>query len=243
MSSVPTSRIGWTWIALSSLAIAVYAVAPYITTPLHELAGQHVGLAAAYEDRPPWARVAFSAHVVAGGLALVLGPLQFWRGLRERARVVHRAVGRTYLLAVLVAGSAALVLAPVNTAGLVGFAGFGTVGVLWLWTGWRGYRAIRSGDVRSHQAWMIRNFSLTYAAVTLRLWLMVLMAAQSPWIHTGEQAEAAFNGAYALVPFLSWIPNLVLAEVLIRRRGLPALRVVDPAASGRRVPAPAPTEG
>lgn len=223
----PRSRVGWTWVALSSLAIAVYAVTPYLTTPLHELAGDAVGLAGAYEDQPAWVHAAFYVHIVGGGVALLVGPLQFWRWLRERARVVHRAVGRVYLVAVLVGGVASLALAPVNSAGMVGFAGFGTLAVLWIGTAWRGYRAIRSGDVRSHQAWMIRNFSLTYAAVTLRLWTGVLVAAQSPWIVTGADADAAFTNAYAVVPFLAWIPNLVLAEVLVRRRGLPALRIVD----------------
>src|SRR3954454_7870940 len=126
------SRVGWTWVVLSSLAVAVYAVTPYLTTPLHELAGDAVGLAGAYEDQPAWVHAAFYAHIVAGGLALLLGPLQFWRGLRERARAVHRGVGRVYLLAVLVGGLAALALAPVNSAGMVGFAGFGTLAVFWV---------------------------------------------------------------------------------------------------------------
>ena len=220
-------RVGWTWIALSSLAIAVYAVTPYVTAPLHELAGDAVGLAGAYEDKAAWVHAAFYVHIVGGGVALLLGPLQLWRSLRERVPSVHRAIGRTYLVAVLVGGVAALALAPVSSAGMVGFFGFGTLGILWIWTGWRGYRAIRAGDVRSHQAWMIRNFALTYAAVTLRLWTGVLVAVQTPWIATGADADAAFTNAYAAVPFLAWIPNLVVAELLVRRRGLPALRIVD----------------
>ena len=226
-------RVGWTWVTLSSLAIAVYAVTPYVTTPLHELAGDAVGLAAAYEGKPTWVRLAFFVHVAAGGIALLVGPLQFSRALRERVPSVHRAAGRTYLVAVLAGGLGALVLAPVNTAGMVGFFGFGTLGVLWIGTAWRGYRAIRGGDVGTHQAWMLRNFALTYAAVTLRLWVGVLTAVQSPWIVTGADAEAAFTNAYAAVPFLAWIPNLVVAELLVRRRGLPALRIVS-AAPDRR---------
>ena len=85
-------RVGWTWVALSSLAIAVYAVTPYVTTPLHQLAGDSVGLAAAYEGKPAWARAAFFIHIAAGGLALVLGPLQFWRALR--AACAARPPGR-----------------------------------------------------------------------------------------------------------------------------------------------------
>ena len=69
---------------LSSLTIAVYAVTPYLTTPLHELAGDDVGLAAAYDGKPAWVHAVFYAHIVAGGTALVLGPFQFWAGLRDQ---------------------------------------------------------------------------------------------------------------------------------------------------------------
>src|SRR3954452_7336807 len=111
MPSTPRrNRIGWTWILLSSLAIAVFAVTPYVTTPLHELAGDGVGLAAAYDGSPAWVHAVFSTHIAAGGIALVLGPFQFWAGLRRRFRAVHRSIGRVYLCAVLVAGSAALAL-------------------------------------------------------------------------------------------------------------------------------------
>lgn len=231
--TVRRSRVGWTWVLLSSVAIVAFAVTPYLTTPLHELAGDQVGLAGAYEGQPAWVLTAFYVHVVAAGIALLIGPLQFWRSLRDRAPRVHRAVGKTYLVAVLVGGVAATALAPVNSAGFVGMFGFGTLGILWMWTAWRGYRAIRTGDVRGHQAWMIRNFALTYAAVMLRLWLGVLMGVQVPGIESAADAEAAFTNAYAAVPFLCWLPNLVVAELLIRRRGLPTLRLVDPAASAQ----------
>ena len=34
-----------------------------------------------------------------------------------------------------------------------------------------------------------------------------------------------FDNAYAAVPFVAWLPNLVFAEWLIRRRGLPSYRL------------------
>jgi hypothetical protein len=37
--------------------------------------------------------------------------------------------------------------------------------------------------------------------------------------------DSAFANAYAAVPFLAWLPNLVVAEWLIRRRGLPSYRL------------------
>ncbi|MEN0130767.1 MAG: DUF2306 domain-containing protein [Brevundimonas sp.] len=216
------SRVGWTAVVLTSLAIAVYAVSPYLMRSLESLAADDVGVASGYAGRPAPVLVAFYAHVCAGGVALLVGPTQFWAGLRRRRPRVHRTLGRVYLGAVAVAGVAALALAPFNTAGMVGFFGFGSLAVLWLYTGWRGYRSIRAGDVRSHQAWMIRSFALTYAAVMLRLWVGVLIAIQVPFTF---DVDAAFDNAYAAVPFLCWLPNLVVAEWLVRRRGLPSLRL------------------
>ena len=48
---------------------------------------------------------------------------------------------------------------------------------------------------------------MTYAAVTLRLWLIALIPV------LGD-----FGSAYVLVPFLCWVPNLLVVEWLLRRR-------------------------
>lgn len=97
------------------------------------------------------------------------------------------------------------------------------MGVLWLVTGWRAYRAIRRGDVASHRAWMIRNYALTYSAVTLRVWLLLLLAPL--WLGVPWGFAETFANAYAALPLVSWLPNLVFAEWLIRRRGLPSYRL------------------
>ncbi|MDM7832410.1 DUF2306 domain-containing protein [Cellulomonas edaphi] len=221
-------RVSWTVVTLTSLAVATYAVSPYLMRSLRALAADDVGLATGYAGRPAPVLLAFSLHVAAGGVALLVGPFSFWAGLRRRRPAVHRAIGRTYLGAVGVAGVGALALAPVNTAGMVGLFGFGTLAVLWLATSWRGYRAIRAGDAAGHQAWMIRSFALTYAAVTLRAWTGVLVAVQAPFTSGPSGVDTAFDNAYAAVPFLCWLPNLVVAEWLIRRRHLPTLRITEP---------------
>lgn len=218
------SRIGWTVILLSAVAIAAYAAIPYFASSLPQLADEGVGVAGNYAARGPFIQAALYAHIAGGAVALIVGPLQFWRGLRTRLPRVHRWLGRTYLSAVALGGVAGLVIAPVSQAGWVGFFGFGALAVLWLVTGWRAYRAIRCRDVASHQAWMIRNYALTYAAVTLRIWLPLMIMAP---LLTGApfDFDAAFANAYAAVPFLAWLPNLVVAEWLIRRRGLPSYRL------------------
>ena len=74
---------------------------------------------------------------------------------------------------------------------------------------------------------MIRTMALTYAAVTLRLWTGVLMGVQRPFPHR-RPGERGVQNAYAAVPFLCWLPNLLVAEWLVRRRDLPSVRLVTP---------------
>jgi len=232
-----TGRVGWVAVLLTSLAIVAYSGVPYLMGSLEQLDPDRAPLAAAYSHTPPVVQVAFVVHVVGAAIALFTGPFQFWAASRRRFPALHRWLGRTYLVGVWVGGTASLVMAPYNTAGMVGFLGFGTLGVLWVWTGWRAYRAIRTGDVRSHQAWMIRNFSLTYAAVMLRLWTGTLVAVQAFAAGGGPfDFDAAFDNAYDAVTFLAWVPNIVVAEWMVRRRGLPALRIVEPAAPRPQVP-------
>ncbi|UOE43321.1 DUF2306 domain-containing protein [Agromyces larvae] len=224
----PGARIGWAWVLLSSIGIAAFAVTPYLTASLRELGEAGTGLAGHYDGQPAFVQVAFSVHIVFGGFALVTGPLQFWRGLRDRMPRLHRWVGRAYLGAVGVGGLAGLAIAPFSQAGLVGFFGFGALAVLWLVSGWRGYRAIRRGDVANHRAWMMRNFAFTYSAVMLRLWVPALLVLQIPFAGEGGfDFDASFANAYAAVPFLCWLPNVVVAEWLIRRRGLPSYVVAS----------------
>ena len=117
-----------------------------------------------------------------------------------------RVTGRAVLGAIALAGTAGFLLSWVNAAGPIGTAGFGTLAVLWVGFAALGLRAILRGDVATHRRWMLRTFALTYAAVTLRLWLFALI----PLL--GD-----FHSAYLVVPFLSWVPNLLLVEWLLRR--------------------------
>jgi len=204
------TRSAFWWILLSALAIAVYAPLPYALNSLADLGGNGEPLAANYAERSAVVRTAFYLHIGFGGLALLLSPFQFATRLRNRAPHVHRAVGRIILVSIAIGGVGGLVLAPLSLAGPVGTVGFGLLAVLWMAFAATAFRAIRRRDVETHRRWMIRTFALTYAAVTLRLWLFVLMAVQSGL--AGVDAGTAFHRAYLIVPFLAWVPNLLVAE-------------------------------
>ncbi|WP_216898259.1 DUF2306 domain-containing protein [Nocardia alni] len=212
------ARWSWAWVTFSSVAIAAYFVGQYAQGSLDTLAHSHTGLATTYAVRPWPIQIVFYFHIVFAGLALILGPWQFSKRIRMRHIAVHRTIGKAYLVAVGVGGTAALIMSPFDSVGISGFFGFGTLALLWMWTAHRAYRAVRTSDIASHQAWMIRCFALTYAAVTLRLELGALVLVQLPFTH----ADILTN-AYAPLPYICWLPNLVVAEFMIRRRGRPAL--------------------
>src|SRR5438552_17200094 len=60
-----------------------------------------------YRIRHTW----ISVHVLAGTVALLLGPLQLWLGLNRRTTIAHRILGITYVLSVGIGSTAAFNLA------------------------------------------------------------------------------------------------------------------------------------
>jgi uncharacterized membrane protein len=199
--------VGLWWLALTAVAIAVFGPLRYLTDSLPSLAAEGDPLAGNYAGRPSWAHLALYAHIAFGGLALLLSPVQLSARVRARAPRLHRGLGRVVLVCIGAGAAGGMVLAPMNLAGPIGTAGFGTLAVLWIGFALLGLRAIRRGEVAVHRRWMIRTFALTYAAVTLRLWLAVLVP-----VLGGD-----FRAAYLIVPFLCWVPNLVVTEMLLRK--------------------------
>jgi len=110
------------------------------------------------------------------------------------------------VLGVLVGGVAAFDMALVSQYGMPTHAGFGLLAVLWLGTTTKAYLSIRAGDQVTHRQWMTRSFALTYAAVTLRIYVPLSQVLGIP-----------FEPAYQVISWLCWVPNLIVAEWIIFR--------------------------
>lgn len=199
-----------------SLGIVGYAVVAYGLLPVG--AAVHPDMRPTFESHD---RLAIYTHVFASALALALGPFQFSAGLRAAHLALHRWSGRLYLgFGVLLGGLTGLFVAFNAFGGPLARVGFVCLAAAWLFSGFKAYLAIRSRNVGSHRRWMVRNFALTFAAVTLRLWLPGLVV-----------SGVTMSVAYPLVAWLCWVPNIVIAELLFNR---PHKRSVQPTpASGR----------
>lgn len=138
-------------------------------------------------------------------VALTIGPFLFVNRWRSKWPSVHRWLGRLYLVGNLVGGLAGLYMATYAYGGPISRSGFALLGLLWLVTGLLAFVRIREGNVVAHRGWMIRNFALCLAAVMLRVQVPLLSQLLD------------FAVAYRLIAWTCWVPNLLVAEWLIRR--------------------------
>src|SRR5687767_6757317 len=146
-------------------------------------------------------------HTTFGPLALLLGLVNLLPAMRKRRWALHRLIGRIYLASGVTLGLAGGYLALFAAGGPVARLGFFVLAVATLGTLAGGYVNIRRRDVTRHREWMLRSYALIFAAVTLRIWLPILIIA-----HQGE-----FLPAYRWVAWVSWMPNILWAEWRIRR--------------------------
>jgi uncharacterized membrane protein len=204
------AKVGWVVLLLGALLAAVNALFFAATTPILDAAFGASGPSVQQQRMFEIAAIGY-AHTLGGMIAMLIGPFQFLSAVRRHYPRVHRWLGRVYLACVAASGVAGLCLSPGSDARTTLGAGFIALALVWLYTGTKAYFAIRRRAVAEHRRWMIRNYALTYAAVTLRIEvpLLIILGGVSPIL------------ALDIVAWLCWVPNLLVVEAWLRRR--PAL--------------------
>jgi uncharacterized membrane protein len=199
-------RSTWIWglVAFLSLGIALYGYR-YLVPPL-SIAPPDVAKNLMVR---PWLAI----HAGFAATALLIGPFQFVQRLRTARPRLHRWIGRTYVAACLIGGPAGLMLAYGTDAGPIAQVGFGLLGICWIACAAQAWRLALAGRFVEHRRWMIRSFALTFAAVTLRLYLPVAPILGYP-----------FLDGYRAISWLCWVPNLIVAELYLWQ--FPILRPV-----------------
>jgi hypothetical protein len=107
------------------------------------------------------------AHITAGGGALVLGPLQFWKRLQQYSWKAHRIIGILYLLAILTSSLCALILANTTAYEVNGAYAFSLqVWVsVWIISSFIAYRSALKKKFKLHKEWMTRSYIVTVAFI------------------------------------------------------------------------------
>ena len=149
---------------------------------------------------------AFYGHIVLGGSALLVGWIQFSPRIRRTRLSLHRNIGKFYVIAVLISGVCGLFVAQSATGGITNVIGFSLSALVWLTTTLIAFYYIKNRKIQLHKEFMIYSYAVCFSAVTLKIWLPILT------ILTGE-----FIVAYKIVGWLSWVPNLLVAYLIILR--------------------------
>jgi hypothetical protein len=156
-----------------------------------------------------WWKLAFYVHVFSAVFALMAGFTQFSADILWTRPHIHRLAGRLYAYDILVVNfPAGMVLAVCANGLLPGRIAFILLDCLWFTFTFLGVMAARNGRFRRHKEFMIRSYALTFSAITLRSWKFIL----SRTTHIDPVH------LYMIDAWMGFVPNLLVAEWLIRRQ-------------------------
>ncbi|MCR8642871.1 DUF2306 domain-containing protein [Paenibacillus sp. N1-5-1-14] len=155
----------------------------------------------------PWAYVLY-AHIITAVVAIVIGPFQIFRKQKSPAsQKMHRQLGMLYVVCIGISGIVSVYLSLYASGGPIARTGFFALDLFWMYSTYMAVHTIMKHDVRAHRKWILRSYALTFAAVTLRVYMVPLV------MLTGQ-----FETAYQIVAWLCWVPNLILIELFLRKK-------------------------
>lgn len=158
-----------------------------------------------YLDISLW-KAAFYVHVFSSIFALAAGLTQFSDYLLRTYRKIHRTIGKIYVFDILFINFPAGLIMAVYANGLLPTKiAFVILDCLWFYFTYRAVTAVKKGDIAAHKRFMIRSYALTFSAITLRSWKIILTYAFHPDPLT----------LYMIDAWMGFVPNLLLAEWLI----------------------------
>ncbi len=160
----------------------------------------------AYIHNPIW-KAAFYIHVFSALLALFAGFTQFSKTFFKQHRKLHRLIGKIYAWDILVINFPTGMMLALNANGqLPGRIAFILLDVLWAYFTFKAVISAQNKDFSNHKNYMIRSYALTFSAITLRTWHILL----------SNHFPADSTQLYVMEAWLGFVPNLIVAECIIR---------------------------
>ena len=203
---------------ISAAIFGAFILAYYIgAVPRGAMTAWNHTLPQLYEPTTPLATLAMGGHFLTGAILLMLGPVQFIGAIRRRIPAIHRWLGRLYVLSAGVAGVAGLSFIALKgtVGGPIMSVGFGLYGALMALSALQTYRYGLARKQDPHSAWATRLFALAIGSWLYRLeygfWFLAT---------DGVGSNNGFSGPFDhVMAFFFYLPNLVVAEMVIRTRG------------------------
>ncbi len=147
-------------------------------------------------------------HILLAIISLLTGPLGVMKRIRIKSIKFHRWNGRLYVLSIILNFIPGIYVSFFATGGWPSTIGFLTLNTLWLGTTILGYRYIKRKLVILHSQWMIRSFFLSFANMTIYIIVAI----------THNAMNFSYGNSYTLAVWLCWPLNLLIAEIIIRKK-------------------------
>ncbi|MBF4493543.1 DUF2306 domain-containing protein [Flavobacterium sp. MR2016-29] len=154
-------------------------------------------------ERVPFYVDFFYVHVYSAIFVLLAGFFQLNSTLLEKFPAIHRNIGKFYVIVILfLSAPSGFFIGLFANGGFYSKISFVSLSILWFYFTLKGFTAIKNKNITSHKAFMLRSFALTFSAVTLRFWKIVL-------VHLFHPAPM---DVYQIIAWLGWVPNLLIIE-------------------------------
>lgn len=154
-------------------------------------------------------KTCFYIHVFISIFVLMAGLTQFSSYVLQKHKRLHRVLGWLYVGNILFINfPAAMIMGVYANGELPGRTAFVLLDSLWFFFTLKAVLFAKRGQIRKHKEYMIRSYALTLSAIGLRSWKIILSHTTALDLHT----------IYIMDAWLGFVPNLLFAEWLIRKK-------------------------
>jgi uncharacterized membrane protein len=148
-------------------------------------------------------------HTLAGIFALLIGPINFSSRIRQSHLILHRVLGRIYVISVFIGAFTGIALA----SGRPGLPGTSMQAAAWIVCTTAAFITARNRQIAQHRQWMARSYAVTFTFVSSR----VLNLWPRYWSHLGDSLSAVGVIAFTLASILLVDLGLNWRELTTRR--------------------------
>jgi uncharacterized membrane protein len=193
------TALSWTIIVGLSIYFFFENVAVYFTGYKSET----------FISKPFWV----SAHLVGGTIALFLGPLQFFKRLRNKYLTFHRLSGKIYIIGAFIAGLSALRLALISSC-VSCRVSLLILAILVLFTTFSAWWTVKNKNIKAHQQFMVRSYICVLSFIAVRIGGIIPLDFLFGQIDDSTFSRTANEYFFSFVPlicgeiFLTWFPAL-----------------------------------
>jgi uncharacterized membrane protein len=162
-----------------------------------------------YINSPIWV----SSHLIGGTLALLFGPIQFSKWVRNKYLTFHRLTGKIYIIGAFIAGLSAIRLSLISSC-LPCRVSLFILAILVLFTTFSAWWCVKNGNIKAHQQFMVRSYICILSFVAVRIGGIIPLDFLFGQIEDPTFGRTVNEYFFSFVPiicgeiFMIWIPTL-----------------------------------